>query len=158
MMENLCHNRLTEVLVYEPETGCFFWKTSGKGRKVGLQAGRVMRKGYRQICVDYKQYLEHRLAWFYIYKDWPKYQIDHINEVKTDNRIANLRDVLQTKNLLNQSKPQKNNTSGFRGVSFDDSNGKYRAQLMIYKKQHHLGYFDTAENAYQAYLLAKGGV
>lgn len=158
MMENMCHNRLTEVLLYEPETGRFFWRTSGKGRRVGVQAGRVMRKGYRQISVDYKQYLEHRLAWFYIYKEWPRYQIDHINEVKTDNRIANLRDVLQTTNLLNQSKPQKNNTSGFRGVSFDDSNGKYRAQLMISKKQHHLGYFDTAENAYKAYLLAKVGV
>jgi hypothetical protein len=157
MIKDLCHDRLVEVLNYEPETGKFFWKVSVKGRKIGEQAGRVMQKGYRQLCVDYKQYLEHRLAWFYVYKQWPKYQIDHINEIKTDNRICNLRDVGQTTNLLNQSNPQKNNNSGFRGVCFFKGNGKYRAQLMISGKQHHLGYFDTAENAYQAYLSAKVG-
>jgi hypothetical protein len=157
MKKDLCHDRLIEVLEYDQETGYFFWKVSGKARTKGAQAGRVMQKGYRQLCVDYKQYLEHRLAWFYIYKKWPKHQIDHINEVKADNRISNLRDVGQTANLLNQSKPQKNNNSGFRGVSFFRGNGKYRAQLMISGKQHHLGYFDTAEKAYQAYLLAKVG-
>jgi hypothetical protein len=155
MVENLCHKRLTEVLLYEPETGRFYWKKSGSGRKVDVQAGRVMQKGYRQITVDYKPYLEHRLAWFYVYKTWPRFFIDHINEVKSDNRILNLRDVDQTTNLLNQSKPQKNNNTGFRGVSFFQGNQKYRAQLMISGKQYHLGYFDTAENAYQAYLTAK---
>ena len=157
MIKDLSHDRLVKVLSYDPETGHFFWKLSGKGRKIVEQAGRVMQKGYRQLSLDYRQYLEHRLAWFYIYKQWPKYQIDHINEIKTDNRISNLRDVGQTTNLLNQSKPQKNNISGLRGVSFFKRNGKYRAQLMISGKQHHLGYFDTAENAYQAYLLAKVG-
>jgi hypothetical protein len=156
-MENLCHKRLTEVLLYEPETGRFYWKKSGSGRKVGVQAGRVMQKGYRQITVDYKPYLEHRLAWFYVYKTWPIFFIDHKNEVKSDNRILNLRDVDQTTNLLNQSNPQKNNHSGFRGVSLFKGNKKYRAQLMISGKQYHLGYFDTAENAYQAYLTAKLG-
>jgi len=157
MMENLCHNRLTEVLLYEPETGHFFWRSSGKKRSIGIQAGRVMQKGYRQITVDYKPYLEHRLAWFYVYKTWPKFFIDHINEIKSDNRIINLRDVDQTTNLLNQSKPQKNNNSGFRGVSFIKNNGKYRAQLMVSGKQNHLGQFDTPEQAYQAYLSAKLG-
>jgi hypothetical protein len=155
MMENLCHNRLTELLVYEPETGHFFWRVSGRKRKIGAQAGRVMKKGYRQLTLDYAPYLEHRLAWFYIHKEWPKFYIDHINEVKSDNRICNLRDVDQTTNLLNQSKPQKNNNSGFRGVSFIKTNGKYRAQLMIRGKQHHLGQFDGPEQAYQAYLAAK---
>ena len=143
------------MLLYEPDTGRFYWKTSGSGRKVGVQAGRVMRKGYRQLTIDYKPYLEHRLAWFYIYKAWPRFFIDHINEIKSDNRIINLRDVDQTTNLLNQSKPQKNNNSGFRGVSFIKTNGKYRAQLMICGKQNYLGQFDTSEQAYQAYIKAK---
>ena len=154
-MENLSHKRLVEVLLYEPETGYFFWKVSGNKRKAGTQAGRVMKKGYRQLTVDYIQYLEHRLAWFYVYKEWPKLYIDHINEVKSDNRISNLRDVNQTTNLLNQANPQKNNNSGFRGVSFIKRNGKYRAQLMICGKQHCLGQFDSPETAYQAYLSAK---
>jgi hypothetical protein len=155
MIQNLCHERLVEVFNYEPETGKFFYKSFGNGRKTGLQAGRVMQKGYRQIYIDYNFYLEHRLAWFYFYKKWPEFQIDHINEIKADNRIINLRDVCQTKNLLNQSKPQKNNNTGFRGVSYLKYNGKYRAQLAVNGKQNYLGQFDTPEQAYQAYLLAK---
>ena len=101
-------------------------------------------------------YLEHRLAWFYVYKKWPEFQIDHINEIKTDNRIQNLRDVCQSKNLLNQSKPQKNSSTNLRGVSFSKTRNKYRAQIMISGKQNHLGWFDSAECAYKAYLKAKG--
>ena len=155
MKKDLQHDRLIEALSYDLETGHFFWKCSGKKIVKGKQAGRIMRKGYRQLMLDGVLYLEHRLAWFYVYKKWPNFQIDHINEVKTDNRILNLRDVCQTKNLLNQSRPQKNNTSGFRGVSFQAKTGKYRAQLMIEGKQHHLGEFETPELAYQAYLSAK---
>ena len=155
MSKHLQHDRLIEMLSYDPEIGVFFRKQSVRGVKKGAQAGHVMRKGYRQLMLDGVFYLEHRLAWFYVYKKWPDFQIDHINEVKTDNRILNLRDVCQTKNLLNQSKPQKNNTSGFRGVSFQRKTGKYRAQLMIEGKQHHLGEFETSVQAYQAYLSAK---
>lgn len=156
MKKDLSHDRLIEVLVYEKETGNFYWRFSAKGRKKGSQAGRLLQKGYRQVCVDYKQYLEHRLAWFYIYKKWPEFCIDHINEIKSDNRIANLRDVDQSTNLLNQSKPQKNNTTGFRGVTFSKSTNKYRAQLMIRGKQYELGRFDTPEEAHKAYLFRKG--
>jgi len=155
MSKDLQHDRLIEMLSYDPEIGVFFCKQSVKKSKKGVQVGRIMLSGYRQLMLDGVFYLEHRLAWFYVYKKWPDFQIDHINEIKTDNRILNLRDVCQSKNLLNQSKPQKNNTTGFRGVSLRKENGKYRAQLKIDGKQKNLGEFETPEQAYQAYLSAK---
>lgn len=158
MRRELQHSRLLELLSYDSDTGLFFWREAGRKRVQEARAGILGWRGYRLISFDRQTFLEHRLAWFYVHGVWPKHQIDHINEIKTDNRISNLRDVNQTANLLNQSKPQRNNTSGFRGVSFQKKTGKYRAQLMVNGKQNHLGEYDTPEQAFQAYTQAKGGM
>jgi hypothetical protein len=81
---------LLEALDYNPETGAFSWKC--KRRKVfwGMEAGTVDTFGYVQICVDYKRYSAHRLAWYFSYGKWPEGRLVHLNGVRTDNRIGNL--------------------------------------------------------------------
>ena len=52
-------------------------------------------------------------------------------------------------------KPRKNNKSGYRGVSLNKRTNRYAADITFKGKQHHLGEFDTAEEAHDAYLKAK---
>jgi ribosome biogenesis SPOUT family RNA methylase Rps3 len=87
---------------------------------------------------------------------WPKHTIDHINGVRTDNRIGNLRDVTQQKNSENMRRPQKRTISGFLGVHVQRRKTvRYLAQIVTDGKLRHLGSYDTAEDAHAAYLEAK---
>jgi hypothetical protein len=76
--------------------------------------------------------------------------IDHINRNTLDCRKSNLRAVGQSENCQNQ-KLKKNNTTGFKGVTFDRKNEKFRAQIMKNRKQIVIGRFNTAEEAHEAY-------
>lgn len=73
-------------------------------------------------------------------------QVDHINGVKTDNQRDNLRLANNAQNNQNRPK-QSNNTTGYRGVSFNSRLNRYRATI----QNKHLGYFDTAKEAALAY-------
>lgn len=115
-MVELTQERLKELLNYNAATGKFTWAVTRRGyAKIGSEAGRVNNKGYREISVDGKRYKAHRLAWLYVHGNWPKDQIDHIDRVRDNNSISNLRDVDQSTNL-NNTGPQKNNTSGVKYI------------------------------------------
>lgn len=75
--------------------------------------------------------------------------MDHINRIKTDNRLDNLREVSQSVNMHNIGN-HSNNTSGYKGV-FKSYGGKYKSQIYVNKKCIYLGTFDTAELASEAY-------
>ena len=90
-MSNIDCNQLREILEYQPETGLFFWKKKRNGISVGQLAGGKDRDGYIRIRIDNVKYAAHRLAWMYIHNDFPKNFIDHINGIKSDNRICNLK-------------------------------------------------------------------
>ena len=94
-----------------------------------------MKRGYRL----------HRLAWFYVFNEWPA-EIDHINHIINDNRIDNLRNVAKPTNSKNRG-IQKNNSSGFNGVMFHKDSKKWIAYVGIDKKTITLGYFDDIESA-----------
>jgi len=148
--------RLRELLDYNPETGIFTWLTTRGSRAVaGTVAGGSHSKGYRQIGVGGKHYLSHRLAWLYTHGAWPTFEIDHKDEVKTNNRISNLRDVTSVVNQHNRNRPHRDNTSGFVGVDWRQASHKFRARIKAYGVYKHLGYFATAELASEAYLTAK---
>lgn len=151
----LTAERLREVLSYDPDTGEFIRLQSRYKDLIGKSAGCPQGKGYLTIMVDGVLYLAHRLAWLYVYGVWPNGQIDHENENKIDNRLSNLRDATQVQNMHNQSQPQRNNQSGYRGVCFHKGVGKYQAQLGIDGKVKHLGYFDTAKKTSKAYEVAR---
>ena len=79
--------------------------------------------------------------------------IDHINMNKLDNRRENLRICTHQQNQHNRTK-QSNNTSGFKGVSFNKEKQKFEARIGIDGKSKFLGYFDTAEKASECYKQA----
>jgi hypothetical protein len=145
--------KLKEILIYNDQSGFFTWKISA-GRAInGNIAGTEMRDGYRSITIEGKHYMEHRLAWLYMYGVMPKNYIDHINGFVSDNRILNLRECLHAENHQNR-KLQNNNTTGYTGV-VKTKNGKYEAKIKCNGKKTHIGTFDSALIAYNAYLSEK---
>jgi len=145
---------LKEYLHYDPDTGFFTWlKSAGKRVKAGMVAGALTSDGYIQIKLLGRVYKAHRLAWFYIAGEWPKEYIDHINGVKNDNRISNIRQATQAENMKNTVVP-KTNKSGFKGVCWDKAKNKWLAQLKLYGKTKYLGLFEKPEDASLAYQNA----
>jgi hypothetical protein len=141
--------RLKELFIYDPESGIFTRRiaTGRHGRhKAGVKAGTPQSHGYVAMHVDGRRYVAHRLAWVYMYGEWPNTDLDHINNVKNDNRIANLRLVTRKQNMQNVLS-HKHNTSGFKGVSWHAPRSKWRAYIFCDYRQIYLGLFDTKEAA-----------
>ena len=147
---------LYELFLYDPNIGTFVRKTSRGGQKVGTEAGYTRSDGYTYIRIQNKQYLGHLLAWYYHYKEWPKTQLDHINGIKNDNRISNLRDVLQSINQQNQLRaPITNKSTGVLGVS-KTASGKFNVRITLPGSiRKSVGTFSTLEEASEAYKTAK---
>jgi hypothetical protein len=81
--------------------------------------------------------------------EMPKGQVDHINGDRADNRWENLRDVPKLLNALNQ-KRHSTNKSGVTGVRFAAHTNKWMAYIGHDNRMHHLGVFDTLEEAAEA--------
>ena len=113
-----------------------------KGDKVGCQRS----DGYIVTNVFGRNYLLHRLIWFWHFGDWPKL-LDHIDQNRSNNRIENLRSVNKRINVYNTDKLWSHNTSGIRGVSWDSKNKKWTARFKCNGKYEFLGYFDSKEDA-----------
>lgn len=159
-INDLTAQQLREVLDYDHSTGQFHWRRR-KGvhhttnvRYAGKPAGHPCKRlGYVLLGINRRLYRAHRLAWLYIYGQWPEGDLDHINTDKMDNRIANLRIATPSQSMGNVGKP-KHNTSGLKGAYWDKRAGRWLSQIKHQRKQHHLGYFDTAEEAHAAYVEA----
>lgn len=152
-IESLTVGRVRELLDYDPATGIFTRKICRGGPSpVGSVAGSQNKVGYVVVRVDMHLIKGHRLAWFVSNGAWPIAEIDHINGVKFDNRIANLREATRTENVRNVGF-RKANTSGFKGCRL--KGGKWEARISIGKgKLKWLGYFETPEQASEAYKQA----
>lgn len=151
----LSQERLREVLKYCWVSGKFSWLGRGKGRVTGEVAGCTSKVGYTVIRIDGVLYQAHRLAIFYIYGAWPEYDVDHKNGVRTDNRLDNLRCATRGENLQNQRTAKPFNRSGLLGVIWSSQASKWMARVTHNGKQHHVGTFDTPEEAHAAYVVKK---
>ena len=142
----LTQERLKELLHYDQETGVFTRKTKVGKYLAGSVSGAKHNKGYIQITIDGSNLLAHRLAWLYVYGKFPIDQIDHINRIKTDNSIKNLRDVDSSTNLHNVGL-RSHNTSGVTGVVWNARSNKWIAQIIHKNKRYYIGCFETVESA-----------
>ena len=156
-LNSLTQPRLKELLSYDETTGVFVWLAALPGTaQVGAAAGHVHRRsGYVRISADGQKYNAHRLAWLYVHGAWPAGEIDHIDGNKSNNAISNLRHVDRAGNQQNLKKAQVNNSSDFLGVSWSIHKQKWVAQIQLHGAKKHLGYYDSAEKAHEAYLTAK---
>ena len=137
----ITQSKLQSLFIYDKDTGIFTWKHSG------IKAGNTDKvTGYHKIGIDNKQYKAHRLAWIYMYDAVPN-NIDHINHIKIDNRICNLRDVTHTQNNRNLI-ISKVNTSGVIGVKKRGTS--FIAEIQVDNKKIYLGSFKNIEDAKEA--------
>lgn len=153
----ITHDQLLSILRYEPDTGNFIWVNPGYNQKswVGKIAGsKKCCTGSRgksvRIFLFRKSYLAHRLAWFYVHKEWPDGLIDHANGDPFDNRISNLRIATPRQNQFNK-RTQKRNCLGVKGVRHSKTPGKFMSYIRIDGRQTCLGTFNSAELAKSAY-------
>ncbi len=156
-MAELTAERLRELLHYSPETGIFTWRVTRCWRTpAGTELSYRNEEGYVQVRLFRRLYRAHRLAWLYVHGVWPTRDIDHANGNRADNRIDNLREANGAINQENRRRANKNNrTSGLLGASFDRTKGRWMAQIMKAGKTIFLGYFQTPEEAHEAYVAAK---
>lgn len=156
--DSLTAERVREVFDYDDETGLLRWRVSPAGRiKVGTAAGRKKpdRDGHLRVFVDGRGYFTHRLVWLHVHGVWPSGHIDHIDGNGANNRIGNLRDVTPAVNAQNQRAGHRDSASGILGVHYAKRFGRWTARIWASGRMHHLGGYDTADEAAAAYLAAK---
>lgn len=146
----ITQNELKSLFYYEHETGNFICKKASGRLKVGDICGNKNHDGYMRIRINYKHYASHRLIWLYVYGEFPKNEIDHINGIKHDNRLCNLREATRSQNSLNRA-ITKRNTSKFKGVTFNKKTNKWQSQASFNNKYYYLGSFEKKEDAYNKY-------
>lgn len=140
---------LRDNMTYDPDTGHFCWKKPGFGRTVGKVAGSARNRndGYIAIKVGGTVHYAHRLAWLYVYGEWPPQSVDHIDCNRANNAISNLRLATPAQNAARR--PTKRFIGPSRGV-FPQGPG-FVARIHHGGKRHYLGYFPTASAAKAAY-------
>jgi len=131
--------RLKELLHYSPGTGLFTWVGSTNlSIKVGSIAGYKSGDGYIRIGIDGKSYSAQRLAHLYMEGYLPEYEMDHKFGIKDDNRWSEIRHITHACNMQNKKK-YRNNSSGFVGVYWSNSDGRWKSQITINGCQTFLG-------------------
>ncbi len=137
--------------------------TVGTRRKAGDVAGSIANNGRRVIGIDGRLYSASHLAFLYVTGDWPSGIIGRINgkpdDLRWDNLVPNRKRIPQARRQRGrQRRPvwraNNNNKSGFRGVSYNTCSKRFQAAIYIDGHQVHLGYFDSPEQAHDAYCDA----
>ena len=154
MSIELTKELLDERFIIDPKTGIILNRIKTAQRtKVGEEAGSLRPDGYRRIKINGRLYYTSRIIWFFVQGEWPDC-IDHVNHLKTDNRIVNLRNVTHAENHRNRSK-RSDNTSGVAGVHWHKATSKWQSLIQVNSKQIHLGYFSNIADAITARAAAK---
>lgn len=102
----LTQEKLKSILHYDAETGVFTSLRARGNVKKGQACTAIDSNGYICISLLKQVFRAHRLAWFYVTGEWPKANmvIDHVNRIKTDNRLVNLREATYSVNAKNRGK------------------------------------------------------
>lgn len=173
----LSHSFVLSILDYNKDTGVFVWRKRTPemfkdgyrskegncnrwnkqfaGKIAGCERKDKNRKdfGRKTISINDTLYYANVIAWFYVYEEWPTVDVDHIDRDASNDAINNLRLATNSQNRSNQTK-NKNNSTGYKGVSFSNRAKRFTASITKDSKKNHLGYFDSAEEAHAAYCEA----
>lgn len=156
MKNTLDHEKLLRLFHYEPESGVFTRRVDAPPRGfAGNVVGMPDLNGYLRASVHGKFYYLHRLALFYVNGVMPTLGIDHINGIKWDNRLVNLREVDHAVNMQNLRKVNPRNKLGVMGVYYCKAKRKYCSTLTTKGEKLNLGCFDDLKTAERVYLEAK---
>jgi len=151
----LTQAELKQLLIYDADTGQFTRLVSAtRSDRIGEKAGALNGFGHRQIRLNGKLYMAHRLAWLYVYGEWPETNLDHINGSPDDNRIINLRLATSKQNQENV-KLRVDNASGYRGVNWSKSERKWVARVQHHTQRILVGKFDILSDAVNAVKEAR---
>jgi len=152
----ISQNELKTLVTYLPDEGYFVYNEKIDSRNRRSQraykcAGDfLIGGGYLGLGIEKRVYSIHRLVWLYEYGYFPK-EIDHINGIRTDNRLENLREVSRSQNNWN-SKTNSVNTSGHKGISLEEKYLRYKAYVKQFGKRYAKNFSfrtDTKEIALQ---------
>lgn len=154
MNQELTTERAKQLFNYCPMTGKLFNKVSRSTAMIGQEAGSKNDRGYCNVSVDGKNYLVHRVIWLMVYGTWPDDQIDHVNGIRDDNRLCNLRAVGQIENMRNRKTP-KSNSSGTMGVHWNKRESCWRARIKVNGNLIELGHFKEKAEAIAARKAAE---
>jgi hypothetical protein len=139
------HEHLQKIFDYK--NGQLIRKVdSARLAKAGSFAGFLDEKsGYYRVGVKGKTYLVHRVIFFLHHGFLPEF-LDHINGIRTDNRIENLRVATKQQNCQNRAK-HRNNSSGLKNVSWHKERKKWGVSIHVHERKRHFGYFEDLELA-----------
>jgi hypothetical protein len=142
-----------ELFVYN--NGALYWNAIilQKPQLYGVRSGTKNARGYRKITVRSKSYMEHRLIFLMFHGFLPDV-IDHINGIKDDNRIENLRAATVQQNQYNANF-KSTSKSKIKGVYWEQSTQKWVARIRIHGKVKTLGRFRDVNLADQCCRLAR---
>jgi len=146
---------LREAFDYDEETGEFYWaKPRSNSCKKGQKADSIDKLGYHILKLNWKRFKAHRVAMAFKGVDVNGRQIDHINGIRHDNRIENLRVVTQKENSKNR-RMAKNNSSGVTGVYFCKIMNMWNPRITVDRKRLNLGYYHDKEKAIELRKFAE---
>lgn len=143
------------ALSYDADNGLFKWKIKpSMAVNAGDEAGWVCRiHGYRKIRLKDRDWHANKIAILLTTGQWPSSEVDHINGIRSDDRLVNLRVASHAENIQN-SKTRSDNVSGLKGANFDKRSGRYKATITVNGNRIHLGMFGSAMEAHMAYCEA----
>jgi hypothetical protein len=138
---------MRKSLSYDSKSGLFVWLRDVGRAKTGQIAGSLHKHNrYIYITFNKKKYRAQRLAWLFTYGKSPSGEIDHINGIRHDNALSNLRDVTRLKNNQNRA-IQSNNSSGVTGVAWYKRHKKWHVRIVVNGENRHLGYYGHLQDA-----------
>lgn len=158
-MKTIEFSRANEILSYDPDTGYMTWKFRSadqkfwNGRWAGRKVGFVSEAGYVMLQIKRQYFMAHRIAFLLMTGEMPTDLIDHIDGNRSNNAWSNLRHATRTQNNANR-KMFSNNTSGYRGVTWNKRERKWVVSLSVDGTKVHLGYFTDITEAASAYAAA----